>query len=364
MIDETRRDEQAPHPVFFDVQYPETLSRGLIFVKWLLVIPHAIIAYLLSSIVGILAIIGWFAVLFTGRYPRSMHEFSTGALRWQANVFAYVALLRDEYPPFSFDRGIYPLALEIPVPERQSRWRLFFRPFAIIPNYIVFQFVLLAWFFTTFMSWFAILFTGRYPRGLFQFSVGVMRWWARQNAYGSVLRDEYPPYSVRADARPGNEVLSAVIGIPLLIGLVAAYVLFVFLLFAGGTKTVTVDAALLDEPGGIARTMPVADARRIDITLEDFGTATLAGEPGTFSYFDVKVEKEGFGPLFYMPYFFFVDDCGSNQNISVTDVEGVESRWFWGDGTARSRVYFDAAAEDICGLSYFSGLGFIEFEFE
>lgn len=361
--DQARQPGKPPHPVVFDVEYPERLSRWLVLFKWLLVIPHLIIVYLLSSVGLLLAIIAWFAILFTGAYPQSMHGFAVGLLRWSANVSAYMLLQRDEYPPFSFDGGQYAVTLDIPYPERQSRWRLFIRWFALIPNQIVFFFVQLAWYVTLFIAWWAILFTGRYPRGLFYFSVGVQRWMQRSSAYSYLLRDEYPPYSTRADARPGNEVVSAIIGFPLMIGLIALYVTVFVLLFAGGSKTAFVGDALLAEPGGIARTMPSAEAGRITITLEGFGrNARLAGETGTFMYFDVKYEKDGFGPTFYTPYLFSVDDC-SEVGVSVTDVEGEEFRVFWGDGTARSRVYFEGRPT-ICALQYFSGLGFIRFKFQ
>ena len=193
----------------------------LIFVKLILAIPHFIIIYLLNIPLFILTFLAWFGILFTGRYPKAFFDFNSGILRWQANLVAYVGLLRDEYPPFSWEPGEYPLALEIPLAERQSRFRLFIRVFAIIPNYIAFYFVQIAWFFTTFISWFAILITGRYPRGLFKFSAGVIRWYERMAAYLYLLRDEYPPYNVTSGARPGNEVLSAIIGLPLFAGYVA-----------------------------------------------------------------------------------------------------------------------------------------------
>jgi hypothetical protein len=360
------KPSQLPHPVVFDVEYPERHSRWLIFVKWLLVFPQLIISSLLGAIAGILGFFAWFAILFTGRYPRSMFDFSVGCLRWSANVSAYYTLLVDEYPPFSFDEDEYPLTLQIPYPERQSRWRLFIRWFAIIPNQIVFFFVQLAWYFTSFIAWWAILFTGHYPRGLFRFAVGVLRWSHRSAAYTSLLTEQYPPYSTRADARPGNEVVSAIIGLPLFAGLVALYVTFFVLVFAGGTKTVTVDDALLQEDGGIARVMPVADAGRIEITLEGFGSgARLPGETGTYAYFDVRFEKDGFGPTFYTPYLFFIDVCrvSTEEAGSVAEIDGEDFRWFWGDGETRSRIYFEEPVE-ICELRYFSGFGFITFQFE
>ena len=210
---------RPPHPVAFDVEYPQRVSRLTTFFRLFMAIPQFIVIYLLLMAMGLITILAWFAILFTGRYPKSFFEFSSGVMRWQANVWAYVALLRDEYPPFSLEPGEYPVALDIPLAERQSRFRLFIRVFAIWPNQVVLQFVMYGWFFTTFLSWWMILFTGRYPRGLFRFSVGVLRWQQRQLAYLYLLRDEYPPYSVNANARPGNEVVSLVVGV---IGFVTA----------------------------------------------------------------------------------------------------------------------------------------------
>ncbi|WP_194896119.1 DUF4389 domain-containing protein [Catenulispora pinisilvae] len=84
-----------------EFQYPENLSRGLIFVKWLLVIPHLIVLYVLFLCLGLVSFIAWFAILFTGKYPRGMWDFTTGVLRWQLRVASYMYLQHDVYPPFT-----------------------------------------------------------------------------------------------------------------------------------------------------------------------------------------------------------------------------------------------------------------------
>ena len=90
------------YPVRFDVQYPAKLSQGLIFVKWLLAIPHfLIIGWALSNFQGVITLIAFFAILFTKRYPPGLFEFWVKSARWMANVAAYAGLMRDEYPPFS-----------------------------------------------------------------------------------------------------------------------------------------------------------------------------------------------------------------------------------------------------------------------
>ena len=184
-------------PVAFDVEYPDRLSRLLIFFKWLLVIPHFIVLYVLGLVTGLLTFIAWFAILFTGRYPRGMFNFVVGYYRWTYNISAYVYLLRDEYPPFSLESGGYPVTFEVQYPERLSRLLIFVKWLLVIPNVIVLYFVMIVWMVTTFIAWFAILFSGRYPKGLFDFSAGTLRWMARVNAYVLLLRDEYPPFSLK-----------------------------------------------------------------------------------------------------------------------------------------------------------------------
>ena len=89
------------YPVRFDIEYPEQLSRWLIFVKWLLAIPHFIVLMFLYIAAFVAWFIAWLAVLFTGRFPRGLFDFIVGVVRWNYRVNAYTNLLRDDYPPFS-----------------------------------------------------------------------------------------------------------------------------------------------------------------------------------------------------------------------------------------------------------------------
>jgi len=187
---------ESTYPLVFDVEYPERLSRWLIFVKWLLAIPHLIILSALIAVAEIITVIAWFAILFTGRYPKGMFEFVVGILRWDHNVIAYSVLLRDEYPPFSLSAGQYPVTYDVEYPEHLSRLLIFFKWLLVLPNVIVLMFVGIAYYVTLIIAWFAILFTGRYPEGLFRFAVGTHRWSARVSAYMFLLRDEYPPFSL------------------------------------------------------------------------------------------------------------------------------------------------------------------------
>ncbi len=189
--------EAPAYPLRFDVEYPETLSRWLVFVKWLLAIPHFLILYALNGVVGVITFIAFFAILFTKRYPRGLFDFVVNVYRWQANVGAYAGLLRDEYPPFSWEAAKYPVTYEVEYPESLSRWLIFVKWLLVLPNVIVLYLLLIVALFAWIIAWFAILFTGRFPRGLFDFIVGVTRWSLRVNVYANLLRDEYPPFSLK-----------------------------------------------------------------------------------------------------------------------------------------------------------------------
>ena len=187
------------YPVTFDVEYPESLSRWRIFLKWLFAIPHLIIIYLLGIVNAVLLFIGFFAVLFTKKWPRALFDFSLQVQRWTSNVYVYaVALLRDEYPPFTGESGQYPLTLEVEYREDLSRWQIFVKWLLALPHYLVLAVLGIGAFFAILIAFFAILFTGRFPRGLFDFVVGTLRYAVRVQAYAFwFMPDRYPPFSLR-----------------------------------------------------------------------------------------------------------------------------------------------------------------------
>jgi len=186
----------SSYPVRYDVEYPENLSRWLIFVKWLLALPHYVVIYLLGIAWELVTFIAFFAILFTKKYPEGMFKFSVGVRRWQANVTAYIGLLRDEYPPFSLDPGKYAVTYEVDYPEELSRWLIFVKWLLAIPHIIVLALLAVVMLVVGIVAWFAILFTGRFPRSLFDFAVGVQRWSERVNCYISLFTDAYPPFSM------------------------------------------------------------------------------------------------------------------------------------------------------------------------
>ena len=189
----------ADYPVGFDVEYPERLSHWKVLVKWLFAIPQFIIVYLLQAVNSVLILIGFFAVLFTKKWPRGLFDFSLMIQRWTFNTYAYaLTLMRDEYPPFSGEPGEYPLTLEVEYREDLSRWMIFVKWLLAIPHLIVLTFLFIAAYVVVVIAFFAILFTGRYPRGLFDFVLGTARWAVRVNAYAFwFMTDRYPPFSLR-----------------------------------------------------------------------------------------------------------------------------------------------------------------------
>jgi hypothetical protein len=189
----------ADYPARFDVEYPEQLSRWKIFVKWLLAIPHFLIVWLLQGVAGILVIVAFFAVLFTKKWPRGLFDFMLQIERWTMNTVVYaLTLQRDEYPPFSGEAGEYPVRLEVDYDENLSRWLIFVKWLLVIPHLIVLVFLSIAAYVVVFIAFFAILFTGRFPRGMFDFVTGVLRWTIRVQAYAHwLMTDRYPPFSLK-----------------------------------------------------------------------------------------------------------------------------------------------------------------------
>ena len=189
----------ADYPARFDIEYPERLSHWKVLLKWLFAIPQFIIVYLLQAVAGVLVLIAFFAILFTKKWPRGMFDFMVQIERWTANVIVYgEGLMRDEYPPFSGDAAQYPVTFEVEYDENLSRWMIFVKWILVLPHIIVLTFLYIAAIVVVFIAFFAILFTGRYPRGMFDFLVGVGRWTMRVNAYAHwLMTDRYPPFSLK-----------------------------------------------------------------------------------------------------------------------------------------------------------------------
>ncbi|MPZ23678.1 MAG: DUF4389 domain-containing protein [Dehalococcoidia bacterium] len=203
--------ERSGYPVRFDVRRPEKSSRLLNFplgigmlIKYVLLIPHLLILFLLSIIVSLFIGIGPFAILFTGRYPRGLFNFVVGTYRWTGRTMAYVLSLTDRYPAFTMDaEPDDDVTLEVDYPERLSRILNFplgigmlIKTVLAIPVFIVVYVGLLIAMILVFIAQFAILFTGRFPKGMHGFLVGAVQAYNRVLFYILGLTDAYPPFSL------------------------------------------------------------------------------------------------------------------------------------------------------------------------
>ena len=183
------------YPAQLELAYPQELNRWLPLVKWLLVIPHYFVLVFLGIGAMFVAIFAWFAVLFTGRYPRGAFDYLVGVQRWSYRVSAYHLFMTDPYPPFSLDDDPnYPVRLEIEYPEHIANWRPLVHWLLVIPYafcaVILFYFTLLL----AFIAFFTVLFTKRIPRGMFELMVPGLRWQLRSNAYTYFMTERYPPF--------------------------------------------------------------------------------------------------------------------------------------------------------------------------
>lgn len=154
-------------------------------------------AGVLGAVAAVCALIAWFAIVFGVRYPEGLRSLATFYLRWRVRAVAYTALLRDEYPPFG--DGPYPAELVLDIPPADAardRVSVAFRLILAIPHLIAVWILGIVWALATVIAWFSILFTGRYPQGLYDFATGVLRWNTRVEAYLLLLHDNYPPFSL------------------------------------------------------------------------------------------------------------------------------------------------------------------------
>jgi hypothetical protein len=206
------------YPVRLDATLDPGLSRWMWLVKWLLAIPHyVVLAFLWLAFVPLTFIAG-VAILFTGRYPRALFDFNVGVVRWTWRVAYYGsnALGTDRYPPFSLrPDASYPADVTVDYPQRLSRGLVLVKWWLLaIPHYIVVAFFAGTWSWSTdavrddmrfalggsligvlvLVAAIILLFTGRYPRPLFDFVMGLNRWCYRVLTYAALMRDEYPPF--------------------------------------------------------------------------------------------------------------------------------------------------------------------------
>ena len=197
---------QNIYPVSVEGELSADLSRWLWLVKWILIIPHIVVLIFLWIAFIAMTVVAFFAIVFTGRYPRGIFGFNVGVLRWTWRVgfYSYSALGTDRYPPFSLESRDYPANLEVEYPERLSRGLVFVKWWLLaIPHYIVMAFLSggagprTGGGLTSVLVLFAavvLLFKGRYPQDIYDLVIGFNRWSFRVVAYAALMRDEYPPF--------------------------------------------------------------------------------------------------------------------------------------------------------------------------
>ena len=205
------QEGHAAYPLSLRGELAPILNRWLWLVKWLLVIPHLFVLFFLWIALVVLTLVAFFAILFTGRYPRGIFDFNVGVLRWSWRVgfYAYSALGTDRYPPFTLQSVDYPAELTVEYPEELSQrlvlvkwWLLALPQYAIVGIFHGGQGGQLGGGLIGILVIFAavaLLFTGRYPRGIFELVMGLNRWVYRVTAYALLMTDRYPPF--RLDMR-------------------------------------------------------------------------------------------------------------------------------------------------------------------
>jgi len=197
--------EQIYYPVVVKGELTEPPERGWWLIKWLLALPHFIILAFLWIAFIVVSIIAFFSILFTAKYPRGLFNFNVGVMRWSWRVgfYSYQALGTDKYPPFTLKAVDYPADLEVPYPEKLSRGLVLVKWWLLaIPQYIVVSFFLGGWglrygglvFALAIFAGVALLFTGKYPKDIFNFVMGMDRWSYRVYAYAALMTDQYPPF--------------------------------------------------------------------------------------------------------------------------------------------------------------------------
>ena len=203
------------YPVQFAVDYPDrVLDRLTTFLRLIVAIPILVVVAAVSGAAlrsgqasgttellggGLLLLPTLLMILFRQKYPRWWFEWNRELLRFSSRVVAYLALLDDRYPSTDEQQSVH---LDFPYPDARealNRWLPLVKWLLAIPHYIVLAFLDIAVAVAVIVAWVAILVTGRYPRALFDFVVGVMRWHNRVAGYALVLvTDEYPPFRLRA----------------------------------------------------------------------------------------------------------------------------------------------------------------------
>jgi hypothetical protein len=334
-------DAATRSPVRIEGRLEADLSRWLWLVKWLLAIPHYVLLAFLWLAFLVLTVVALFAILFTGRYPRGIFDFNVGVLRWTWRVafYSYGALGTDRYPPFTLDEAAdYPATLDVEYPGQLSRGLVLVKWWLLaIPQYLLVGIMVGGGSFAASRSddwqWggvagglvgllvlfagVALLFTGRYPGGIFDVVLGLDRWVARVAAYAGLMTDRYPPFRLdqggtepagAAEAAPEVEPIHVATApaagggrggrvVLLVLGSIAA--LFAFATLAGGCALVAVDQTQRDDDGFLMSPSEDLSTQAYAIVSESAELDTSGAEWALDTFLgNVRIRSESERPVF------------------------------------------------------------------
>jgi hypothetical protein len=198
----TTATDTRPYPIRLDIDYPDRpLNRTTSALRIFTAVPIMVLVGLISwgRTSGLLTAPVSLMLLFRRKYPRWWFDWHVQLARFETRACAYVLLLDDRYPSTDDEQAVN-LAVDYPDAGRDlNRWLPLVKWFLAIPHYIVLALLLLGVIGASVAAWFAILLTGRYPRGLFDYVVGVLRWCSRVQGYAfTLVTDRYPPFQLRA----------------------------------------------------------------------------------------------------------------------------------------------------------------------
>jgi hypothetical protein len=188
-------------PVVLEVDAPEQITNWRPLVQWLLAIPHLLITNALQSVSGVLAIVSFFAILFTGKIPEGIINFQVMILRYQTRVHAYVIFMHEQYPQFDFtpstnDPGGDRVRVSVQPQADLNRWLPLVKWFLAIPHYVMIVIYGIAAVVLLIVNVFIVLFTGKWNPQHRAFIVKFMRYVLKVEVYILMLRDDYPSFTL------------------------------------------------------------------------------------------------------------------------------------------------------------------------
>jgi hypothetical protein len=193
----------AAYPASFSFDPPERVANWRAIAHVFMAIPHLIVLYALNTLSEAIGFVSWLLILFTGKLPEGLAGVQAMCIRYAFRTYTYVLFMREEYPPFAFDTSAADPGKDPRVrvdfsPQLENRNRLtaFFRIILVIPHFIVLVFLTLGAVVVAIIAFFAVLFTGRWPEGLRDYVLKVMRWSVRVQSYYLLLNDLYPPFEL------------------------------------------------------------------------------------------------------------------------------------------------------------------------